>query len=60
MPTSALLVITFAVTFARHAMKSGPLYVGILAASAAMWTALYLELAFPLSPSAQMVVAPVR
>ena len=41
-------------------MKSGPLYVGILAASAAMWTALYLELAFPLSPSAQMVVAPVR
>ncbi|KOO22756.1 dolichol-phosphate mannosyltransferase subunit 3 [Chrysochromulina tobinii] len=38
-------------------MKSGPLYLGVLTASAAVWLALYLELAIPLSPSGQQVVS---
>ena len=42
------------------AMKSGPLYLGVLTASAAVWLALYLELAIPLSPSGQQVVSAVR
>lgn len=41
-------------------MKSGPLYLGVLTASAAVWLALYLELAIPLSPSGQQVVSAVR
>ena len=41
-------------------MKSGPLYLGVLSASAAVWFALYLELAIPLSPSGQQVVSAVR